>query len=73
EIAKVAGCDIDINNNTALKEDHELATGDYITLRTSGELLHGVVRVYSKQAGFLLSDIKDTLIKISSLFKTSST
>lgn len=43
-----------------------------ITLRTSGELLHGIVRVYSKQAGFLLSDIKDTLIKISSLFKTSS-
>ncbi|CAL9736124.1 sister chromatid cohesion protein 1 [Monosporozyma servazzii] len=72
EIAKVAGCDIDVNTNDAVEEDREINTGDYITLRTSGELLHGVVRVYSKQAGFLLSDIKDTLIKISSLFKTSS-
>lgn len=72
EIAKVAGCDIDVSTNDALEEDREVNSGDYITLRTSGELLHGVVRVYSKQAGFLLSDIKDTLIKISSLFKTSS-
>ncbi|CCK72507.1 kleisin alpha KNAG_0K01450 [Huiozyma naganishii CBS 8797] len=60
EIAKAAGC-----------EDGPVS-GEYITLRTSGELLQGIVRVYSKQAGFLLSDIKDTLIKISSLFKASS-
>nr|6ZZ6_C Chain C, Sister chromatid cohesion protein 1,Sister chromatid cohesion protein 1,Sister chromatid cohesion protein 1 [Saccharomyces cerevisiae S288C] len=37
------------------------------TLRTSGELLQGIVRVYSKQATFLLTDIKDTLTKISML------
>lgn len=61
EIAKVSGCNIENSQST-----------EYITLRTSGELLHGIVRVYSKQAGFLLSDIKDTLIKISSLFKVNS-
>lgn len=72
EIAKAAGCQMNdnvenLNNNNLLKNN------EFITLRTSGELLQGIVRVYSKQAGFLLSDIKDTLIKISSLFKTNST
>lgn len=70
EIAKAAGFqltnDSNSNNNIPKKDEH-------ITLRTSGELLQGIVRVYSKQAGFLLSDIKDTLIKISSLFKNNST
>ncbi|SMN20288.1 similar to Saccharomyces cerevisiae YDL003W MCD1 Essential subunit of the cohesin complex required for sister chromatid cohesion in mitosis and meiosis [Maudiozyma saulgeensis] len=65
EIAEVAGCDspedtVDING------------GKYVTLRTSGELLQGIVQVYAKQAGFLLGDIKDILTKISSLFKMSS-
>ncbi|CCD22975.1 kleisin alpha NDAI_0A08210 [Naumovozyma dairenensis CBS 421] len=59
EIAKVSGC----SSSKTDVEDH------HITLRTSGELLQGIVRVYSKKAGFLLSDIKDTLTKISSLFK----
>lgn len=58
EIAKVSGCTPEVSENK-----------DYITLRTSGELLQGIVRVYSKQAGFLLSDIKDTLTKINTLFK----
>lgn len=59
EIAKASGCDDESGDN------------EYITLRTSGELLQGIVRVYSKQATFLLTDIKDTLTKISMLFKTS--
>ncbi|CCF58850.1 hypothetical protein KAFR_0F02530 [Kazachstania africana CBS 2517] len=61
ELAKVSGCDIEASENS-----------NSITLRTSGELLQGIVRVYSKQAGFLLSDIKDTLSKISSLFKANA-
>ncbi|KAF4006742.1 N terminus of Rad21 / Rec8 like family protein [Saccharomyces cerevisiae] len=52
EIAKASGCDDESGDN------------EYITLRTSGELLQGIVRVYSKQATFLLTDIKDTLTKI---------
>lgn len=59
EIAKASGCDNGVTNI------------EHITLRTSGELLQGIVRVYSKQAAFLLSDIKDTLTKISTLFKTN--
>lgn len=59
EIAKATGCDDESGEN------------EYITLRTSGELLQGIVRVYSKQATFLLTDIKDTLTKISMLFKTN--
>ena len=64
EIAKASGC---IPTVTTASD-----TQGYLTLRTSGELLQGIVRVYAKQAGFLLSDIKDTLTKISSLFKISS-
>lgn len=59
EIAKVSGCEEGLSNM------------EHITLRTSGELLQGIVRVYSKQAAFLLSDIKDTLTKISTLFKSN--
>ncbi|CAR25626.1 hypothetical protein ZYGR_0A01910 [Zygosaccharomyces rouxii] len=59
EIAKASGCDENVTNI------------EHITLRTSGELLQGIVRVYSKQAAFLLSDIKDTLTKISTLFKSN--
>lgn len=61
EVAKVTGC----------AEDGSQYPVEHITLRTSGELLHGIVRVYSKQAAFLLTDIKDTLTKISSLFRTN--
>ncbi|SMN21435.1 similar to Saccharomyces cerevisiae YDL003W MCD1 Essential subunit of the cohesin complex required for sister chromatid cohesion in mitosis and meiosis [Maudiozyma saulgeensis] len=61
EIAKVSGCEPEIEQNN-----------ESITLHASGELLQGIVRVYSKQAGFLLSDIKDTLTKITALFKAHS-
>lgn len=57
EIAKASGCD-----------DSSL---ERITLHTSGDLLQGIVRVYSKQATFLLADIKDTLMKITTSFKAN--
>lgn len=59
EIAKASGCDDDEANV------------ERITLHTSGDLLQGIVRVYSKQATFLLTDIKDTLMKISTLFRAN--
>lgn len=62
EIAKVSGCETDNGNSGEL---------EHITLHTSGDLLQGIVRVYSKQTVFLLNDIKDTLTKISSLFKAN--
>lgn len=51
--------------------DLGISSEERITLRVSGELLQGIVRVYSKQAAFLLTDIKDTLTKINSLFKAN--
>lgn len=60
EIAKVSGCDL-----------NDTDSFEHITLHTSGDLLQGIVRVYSKQAAFLLTDIKDTLTKISTLFKSN--
>ncbi|CCC71750.1 hypothetical protein NCAS_0I00820 [Naumovozyma castellii] len=58
-----------IQTNIAESAKEITNESNQITLRTSGDLLQGIVRVYSKQAGFLLNDIKDTLTKISSLFK----
>lgn len=63
EIAKASGCNTDA---TEVGEGFE-----HITLHTSGDLLQGIVRVYSKQAAFLLTDIKDTLMKISTIFKAN--
>ncbi|SCU85133.1 LANO_0C03422g1_1 [Lachancea nothofagi CBS 11611] len=59
EIARIAGCSLDSANVES------------ITLRASGELLHGVVRVYSKKTSLLLNDIKDTLTRMTSLFRSS--
>ncbi|QLL34453.1 hypothetical protein HG536_0G03150 [Torulaspora globosa] len=63
EIAKASGCSTDVSG--------EASSFEYITLHTSGDLLQGIVRVYSKQAAFLLTDIKDTLMKISTIFKAN--
>lgn len=63
EIAKASGCATDVSG--------EGGNFEYITLHTSGDLLQGIVRVYSKQAAFLLTDIKDTLMKISTIFKAN--
>ncbi|CDO96088.1 unnamed protein product [Kluyveromyces dobzhanskii CBS 2104] len=57
EIAKAAGVNLD---------DESV---EPITLRASGELLHGVVKVYSQKASYLLTDIGDLLSKVKSIFK----
>ncbi|CAG98453.1 kleisin alpha [Kluyveromyces lactis] len=59
EIAKAAGVNLD---------DESV---EPITLRASGELLHGVVKVYSQKASYLLTDITDLLSKVKSIFKGS--
>lgn len=40
-----------------------------IGLRTSGHLLLGVVRIYSKKTRYLLSDCSDALVKIKVAFR----
>uniref|UniRef100_A0A3B5AF90 Rad21/Rec8-like protein N-terminal domain-containing protein n=1 Tax=Stegastes partitus TaxID=144197 RepID=A0A3B5AF90_9TELE len=44
-----------------------------IGLRTSGHLLLGVVRIYSKKAKYLLADCSDALIKIKMAFRPGQT
>ncbi|KAM3618851.1 uncharacterized protein V6R79_025901 [Siganus canaliculatus] len=44
-----------------------------IGLRTSGHLLIGVVRIYSKKAKYLLADCNDALIKIKTAFRPGQT
>lgn len=40
-----------------------------IGLRTSGHLLLGVVRIYSKKAKYLLADCNDAVVKIKIAFR----
>ncbi|XP_029133423.2 double-strand-break repair protein rad21-like protein 1 [Labrus bergylta] len=44
-----------------------------IGLRTSGHLLIGVVRIYSKKAKYLLADCNDALVKIKIAFRPGQT
>lgn len=43
-----------------------------LALRLSGQLLYGVVRIYSRKAKYLLDDVSDALLKIKSAFKSSA-
>ncbi|KJE95869.1 hypothetical protein CAOG_06272 [Capsaspora owczarzaki ATCC 30864] len=41
-----------------------------LSLRTSGHLLLGVVRIYSRQAKYLLADCSDALVKLRMVYRT---
>lgn len=43
-----------------------------ITLRLSGQLLLGIVRIYSRKTKYLLDDVNDILYKLKASFKLSS-
>lgn len=45
---------------------------DTITLRLSGQLLLGIVRIYSRKTKYLLDDIHETLHKLKTSFKYAS-
>lgn len=42
-----------------------------LALRLSGQLLYGVVRIYSRKAKYLLDDVNDALLKLKTAFKSS--
>ncbi|XP_029994661.1 double-strand-break repair protein rad21-like protein 1 [Sphaeramia orbicularis] len=50
-----------------------ISTKMKIGLRTSGHLLLGVVRVYSRKAKYLLADCNDALVKIKMAFRPGQT
>lgn len=43
-----------------------------LTLRLSGQLLLGVVRIYSRKTRYLLEDCNDALVKIKTVRKQNS-
>lgn len=47
-------------------------TGNTITLRLSGQLLLGIVKIYSRKTKYLLDDINETLYKLKNSFKYAS-
>ncbi|EEQ39350.1 hypothetical protein CLUG_03478 [Clavispora lusitaniae ATCC 42720] len=47
-------------------------TENTITLRLSGQLLLGIVRIYSRKTKYLLDDINETLYKLKNSFKYAS-
>lgn len=48
------------------------SSNDTITLRLSGQLLLGIVRIYSRKTKYLLDDINECLYKLKSSFKYAS-
>lgn len=46
--------------------------GNTITLRLSGQLLLGIVKIYSRKTKYLLDDINETLYKLKNSFKYAS-
>lgn len=50
----------------------ELISSNQITLRLSGLLLLGVVRIYSRKTKYLLDDVNDILVKLKTSFKYST-
>ncbi|GMF07603.1 unnamed protein product [Ambrosiozyma monospora] len=43
-----------------------------LALRLTGQLLYGVVRIYSRKTKYLYDDVTDALLKLKSSFNTSS-
>lgn len=50
----------------------EIISNNQITLRLSGLLLLGVVRIYSRKTKYLLDDVNDILVKLKTSFKYST-
>lgn len=50
----------------------EIITNNHITLRVLGQLLLGIVRIYSRKTKYLLDDVNDILMKLRTSFKYST-
>lgn len=59
-------------SNQHIQPSRGTADGETITLRLSGQLLLGIVRIYSRKTKYLLDDINDTLHKLKNSFKYAS-
>ena len=60
-----------IISDVSISQEPESKSHD-ITLRLSGQLLLGIVRIYSRKTKYLLDDVNDILYKLKASFKLSS-
>ncbi|GME91067.1 unnamed protein product [[Candida] boidinii] len=51
--------------------DSASSSAEPLALRLTGQLLYGVVRIYSRKAKYLFDDVTDALLKLKSAFKVS--
>lgn len=58
-----------LNPNYKSKSLHDYDLQVKIALRTSGHLLLGVVRIYSRKAKYLLADCNEAFVKIKMAFR----
>lgn len=61
--------------NTNLIKSSEILNqplNNHITLRLSGQLLLGIVKIYSRKTKYLLDDVNDILFKLKNAFKLAS-
>ncbi|EMG49170.1 rad21 Cohesin subunit rad21 [Candida maltosa Xu316] len=61
-----------IVNETPVSQEQTSESTDTITLRLSGQLLLGIVKIYSRKTKYLLDDVNDILYKLKASFKLSS-
>lgn len=61
-----------LSNQSIQPSSADETMGDTITLRLSGQLLLGIVRIYSRKTKYLLDDVHETLHKLKNSFKIAS-
>ncbi|EEB87140.1 hypothetical protein MPER_15633, partial [Moniliophthora perniciosa FA553] len=66
KLSKTQTLQTDIEESVSAIVDQEV---EFMALRLSGQLLLGVVRIYSRKAKYLLDDCNEALLKIKMAFR----
>lgn len=72
KLSKQQFLNTDIVTSTGLLNRPINPNSENITLRLSGQLLLGIVRIYSRKTKYLLDDVNDILYKLKNSFKLAS-
>lgn len=54
------------------QQTRRLVASQPIALRLSGQLLYGVVKIYSRKEKYLLDDVSNVLVKLKTIFRSSN-
>lgn len=78
KLSKLQFLNTDIIGTSQIVSDRQLSASSFdagentITLRLSGQLLLGIVRIYLRQTKYLLDDVHETLYKLKNSFRQAS-